>query len=272
MPPKLGIIAGRGELPALIYEAAETQGRRPFILALEGQATDDLTAGREHAWVRLGAVTSAINSLHGAECEDVVFAGHVERPSLLKLGLDLRAAKLFAKYGKAALGDDRLLSIIVQELENEGFNVVGADDLLNDLLMPTGVLGRYRPDGDAESDIRHGVEVAKAIGALDIGQAVVVQQGTVLGVEGIEGTDRLIERCAGLQREGPSGILVKVKKPQQERRVDLPTIGTDTVRRCADAGFRGIAIEAGATLVLRREEVIAVADRAKLFLTAIKAD
>ena len=270
MPPKLGIIAGRGDLPTLINEAAEAQGRNPFILAIEGQASPSLVKDREHSWVRLGAFSAAVNALRVAKCEDIVFVGAVERPSLLKLGLDARGTKLLAKYGAGALGDDRLLTIIVNELEIEGFTVLGADDLLEELLVEETTLGRHQPDETSENEIRRGLDVAKALGALDVGQAVVAQQGLILGVEGVEGTDGLISRCATLQRKGPGAVLVKVKKPGQERRIDLPTIGVETVRTCAAAGFRGIAIEAGATIVLHRDQVVAAADDAGLFLVAIK--
>jgi DUF1009 family protein len=266
--PKLGIIAGQGDLPALVADAADSQGRDTFILALEGQTSQDLVEGRAHCWVRLGAVGGAIDALSGAGCEEVVFAGAVRRPSLFNLGLDARGAKLFAKVGKAALGDDRLLTVLVKELEGAGLNVVGADDVLTGLLVKPGVLGRHAPDEIAEIDIALGLDVAKAIGALDIGQAVVVQQGVVLGVEAVEGTDALIRRCAEIRREGPGGVLVKIKKPGQERRVDLPTIGPETVDGLVEAGLRGIVIEAGATLVLHRDAVIAAADAAGLFLMA----
>jgi len=268
VPPKLGIIAGQGDLPALVADAAASQGRDTFILALKGQTARDLVEGRDHGWVRLGAVGGAIDALRDAGCREVVFAGAVRRPSLLSLGLDARGAKLFAKFGKAALGDDRLLTVLVKELESEGLSVVGADEVLTGLLVAPGVLGRHGPDAGAEIDIALGLKVAREIGALDIGQAVIVQQGIVLGVEGVEGTDGLIRRCADLRRDGPGGVLVKIKKPGQERRVDLPTIGTDTVRGATEAGLRGIVIEAGATLVLHRDAVIAAADAAGLFLVA----
>lgn len=266
--PKLGIIAGQGELPALMVDAAQVQDRPAFILALEGQTAPDLVSGMEHAWVRLGAISDAIDALRDAGCREVVFAGSVKRPSLLNLGLDGRGAKLLAKFGKAALGDDRLLSVLVKELEGEGLRVVGADDVLAGLLVEEGTLGHHGPDEMAAVDIALGLDVAKAIGGLDVGQAVVVQQGVVLGVEGAEGTDALIVRCAELAREGPGGVLVKVKKPSQERRVDLPTIGVDTVRASARAGLRGIVIEAGATLVLHRDDVVDAADEAGLFVVS----
>ncbi len=251
-----------------MVDAAQAQERPAFILALEGQTAPDLVAGIEHVWVPLGAIGGAIDALQDAGVGEVVFAGTVKRPSLLNLGLDGRGAKLFAKIGTAALGDDRLLTFLVKELEGEGLAVVGADDVLAGLLVEEGTLGRHGPDESAASDIALGLDVAKAVGAMDVGQAVVVQQGVVLGVEGVEGTDALIARCAGLAREGPGGVLVKVKKPSQERRVDLPTIGVGTVRAAARAGLRGIVVEAGGTLVLHRDEVVDVADEAGLFVVA----
>jgi DUF1009 family protein len=252
-----------------MIDAAQVQDRPAFILALEGQTAPDLVSGMEHTWVRLGAIGEAIDALRDAGCCEVVFAGSVKRPSLLNLGLDRRGAMLFAKFGKAALGDDRVLSVLVRELEGEGLCVVGADDVLAGLLVEEGTLGRHRPDELAAVDIALGLDVAKAIGDLDVGQAVVVQQGVVLGVEGVEGTDALIARCGDLAREGPGGVLVKVKKPSQERRVDLPTIGVDTVHASARAGLKGIVIEAGATLVLHRHQVVDAADEAGLFVVSI---
>ena len=270
--PKLGIIAGKGDLPGLILDAARAEARPAFVLALEGQTSEDLVRDVEHAWIPLGAVGRGLEALAAAAVRDVVFAGGVRRPSLLKLGLDARGARLMAKFGKAALGDDRLLSVLIAEIESEGLRVVGADDILHDLLVVEGVLGRHRPDDLAASDIARGLEVACALGAVDVGQAVVVQQGIVLGVEAIEGTDALIARAANLRREGPGGVLVKIKKPGQERRADLPTIGLSTVTAAVDAGLRGIAIEAGATLLIGRERLVAAADAAGLFVTALRVD
>jgi DUF1009 family protein len=272
VPPKskLGIIAGKGELPVLMLAAAKAEGRPVFVLALEGQTAPELVADTEHAWIPMGAVGGGIEALKSAGAGDVVFAGGVQRPSLLKLGLDGRGARLLAKIGKAALGDDKILSILINELEGDGLRVVGADDILSRLLAVEGPLGRHRPDAEAEADIGRAVEIGRALGALDVGQGVVVQQGIVLGVEAVEGTDALIERSASLRRDGPGGVLVKIKKPGQERRADLPTIGVGTVEASARAGLRGIAVEADATLVLGRDEVAAAADAAGLFVTAIR--
>ncbi len=200
---------------------------------------------------------------------ELVLAGGLQRPSLAALRPDWRAAKLFARVGYRALGDDGLLSAVVKELEQEGFRVVGADQLLGRALVPEGPLGRIRPDELSQADIERGLRVARTLGALDVGQAVVVQQGLVLGVEAIEGTDELLLRCAALRREGPGGVLVKVEKPGQEPRADRPTIGLRTILLAAEAELRGVAVEANATIVLDRDEVIQAADRAGLFLVGV---
>jgi DUF1009 family protein len=264
--PKLGIIAGGGDLPLRLIEAARAAGRPFYVLAIKDQA--ELTVGGDtpHDWVRLGAAGKGIDLLHANQVQDVVFAGRIKRPSLGAMMPDARMARFLARIAGKALGDDGLLRAVVAEFEAEGFRVVGADELQSDLLATQGCLGRHAPDEAAWADIHHGIRIARAIGALDIGQAVIVQQGLVLGVEGIEGTDALIERCGALRREGPGGVLVKTKKPSQDRRVDLPTVGRDTVDRAAAAGLRGIAVEAGHTLMLDRAAAIAAADRLGLFI------
>jgi DUF1009 family protein len=200
---------------------------------------------------------------------ELVLAGGIRRPSLAALRPDWRAAKLFARIGYRALGDDGLLSAVVSELEHEGFRVISPDQLLDGALAPEGPLGKVRPDAQSAADIEHGLRIARALGALDVGQAVIVQQGLVLGVEAIEGTDELLCRCAALRRDGPGGVLVKVQKPGQEPRADRPTIGLHTVQLATETGLRGIAIEADATIVLDHDEVVRAADGAGLFVVGV---
>ncbi len=268
MPGRLGIIAGSGALPRRLVNSCRAVGRDIFVLALEGAAEPRSLEGVPHAWCRLGAAAEGLALLRQNQVSELVLAGGVRRPSLGALRPDWRAAKLFARIGYRALGDNGLLSAVVEELEREGFRVIGADQLLVDGLAAEGPLGKSRPDAQAIADIEQGLRIARALGALDIGQAVVVQQGLVLGVEAIEGTDALLRRCARLRREGPGGVLVKIEKPGQERRADRPTIGPRTVALAAAAGLCGIAVEAG-TIVLDRDEVAAAADRAGLFVVGI---
>ncbi len=269
MPGKLGLIAGGGELPRRLVQACVAAGRPCFVVALDGFAERDVADGVEHAWVRLGAVGEAIRLLREAGVEDLCFAGKVRRPSLLELRPDAKAAAFFAKVGLRALGDDGLMKAIVAAFEAEGFRVVGPHVVLSALLAGEGPIGNVRPDAVAQTDIVRGLAVVRALGALDVGQAAVVQQGIVLAVEAIEHTDGLLARCSALRREGPGGVLVKCAKPGQERRADLPTIGPNTVILAHAAGLRGIAIEAGATLIVDRQAVAAEADRLGLFVVAV---
>ncbi len=266
----LGILAGKGELPARLIAACRAAGRPVFVLAFEGQTDPSLVEGVAHGWCRLGAAGTAFKLLRENGVQDLVMAGRMTRPSLAELRPDLRATRFFAKVGVKALGDDGLLSSVVREIEAEGFKVVGPDEVLGDLIAPPGLYTKHAPDDQARADIERGVRVARELGRIDVGQAVVVQQGLVLGVEAIEGTDALLARCAALRREGPGGVLVKVCKPGQERRVDLPTIGVSTVSAAAEAGLRGIAVEAGRSLVLDLAGVTKAADAAGLFIIGIE--
>ncbi|HAU28493.1 MAG TPA: DUF1009 domain-containing protein [Rhodospirillaceae bacterium] len=266
---RLGILAGSGELPRMVADAARKDGRDPFIIAFEGYATPETVAGFPHAFMRLGSVGHYLKRLRKEGVSEVVTIGHVRRPSWRTLRPDVRGAMVMARIMLHSGGDDRLLRIVREEIEHDGFVVRGADEFLPQALALHGTMGRVVPEESFWSDIQEGARIAHAIGALDIGQAIVIQEGVVLGVEGIEGTNALIQRCAGLKREGRSPILVKMKKPQQDRRMDLPAMGVETVRNAADAGFAGIAMEAGGVLVARMEATIAAADAAGIFVVGI---
>lgn len=271
MAPKLGIIAGGGSLPGRLIAACRDAGRPFFVLAMEGHA-DRAVIGPDapQAWVRMGAAGTGIRLLKEAGCEHLVLAGPVRRPSLADLRPDWRTTRFFGRLGLRALGDDGLLTALIHELEADGFTVVGVDTILTDLKPEPGVLGRVEPDAQARADVARAVEVALALGRLDVGQAVVVQQGIVLGVEAVEGTDALLARCGGLRRAGPGGVLVKLCKPGQETRVDLPAVGPVTINNAAAAGLRGIAMHAGASVLVEREETLRRADAAGLFLMGVE--
>jgi len=260
------VLAGGGALPRRIVESCLRERRPVFVIAFEGAAEAETVADVPHVWVRLGAVGRIIDALKKNDVVEVVLAGHMARPSWSTVRPDWRGMKMLPKVLAARQGDDSLLSLAIGELESEGFHVIGAHQILPDLLAPEGVIGRHRPDATAEADIARGIEVARALGLADVGQSVVVQQGIVLGVEAVEGTDALIARCGGLKRDGVGGVLVKCRKPQQTVRADLPSIGSATVAAAAAAGLRGLAVEANATLLVDREPLVRAADEAGLFI------
>lgn len=266
--PRLGIIAGSGSLPGQIVTACRETGRDFVVLAFEGSADPKDYTGVPIHWIRMAGLSKALDAARREGVDELVMVGKIPRPSVLELMRDVRSAKFLAKVGTRMLGDNNILSAVVRELEEtEGFRVVAPETLLRDILAVEGVYGDVKP-GEADiDDIRRGIEVARAIGALDIGQAAIVQNGAVLGVEAAEGTDGLIARCAEHVRpDSPGGVLVKVAKPGQERRADLPAIGVTTVETAARAGLRGIAVEAGGALIVDRAATVRAADSAGIYL------
>ena len=271
----LGILAGSGELPLRVARAARDAGRPVFAVVLSGWGDPAQWAGLPHAVERPGAAGRILSLLRGAGVRQLVLAGRARRPSVPALRPDAFGLRVLARLGSAfLLGDDGLLRAVARVLEEEGFVVVSPQSVLAGLLPESGLLNRAAPpDETARADIRRGIAVCRALGAADVGQAVVVQQGLVLGVEAIEGTDALLARCGALRREGGGGgVLVKLAKPGQDRRLDLPAIGPETVRNAVAAGLAGIAFEAGATVLLDRERTVAAADAAGLFLLALRPD
>ncbi len=268
--PKLGILAGGGKLPSRLIDACQKTGRDFFVLAFTGHTDAEALGAVPQAWIRLGEIAKGFRLLREAGVEEVVLAGPVRRPTLKELRPDWQTIRFFSRIGLKALGDDGLLRAVLQEIENEGFRVVGLHTILPDILAGEGVMGRCSPDEQAWLDITHGLNILRVTGPLDIGQAIVVQQGIVLGLEAIEGTDALLERCGVVRRDGLGGVLVKTRKQGQEQRVDLPTIGPETVRQAANAGLRGIAVETGGTIIVDRDMTVSAADKAGLFLVGVK--
>ena len=268
---RLGIVAGAGALPGQIISACRQSGRDFRVLAFEESADPAVIAGAETTWIRIGALGKALTAARIEGIEELVFVGKIPRPSLTELMRDPRSARFMVKIGRRMLGDDNILSAVIRELESaEGFRVVAPEELLGDILAVEGCYGVVEPDGDCRSDIERGMAVADAVGSFDIGQAVIIQNGTVLGVEGVEGTDRLLDRCAEFVRsDTPGGVLVKAAKPDQERRIDLPVIGVTTVRCAARAGLRGVAVAAGGALVAERGAMAAAADASGLFVVGV---
>lgn len=268
---KIGLIAGSGKLPEEVIKSCISLNKKIFVVYLEGSNDEfELLQNVPHIRLGIGSVGKAIRTFKGEGIKHIVMAGGIKRPKLSALKPDSGGIKLLAHISAAKLsGDNSLLSTVIKFFENSGFIIIGVDKLLHEVLMTQGKLGQIEPHKNSFIDIHLGMEVARAIGNLDIGQGVVVQNGVVLGVEAIEGTDALLERCKNLKLEGAGGVLVKMKKPMQDTRIDLPTIGVDTIINAHKAGLRGIALEAGSALVIEKSKVIAVADRLNFFVIGV---
>ena len=275
---RLAIVAGGGDLPRRVAEHARRTGRNPLVVGLKGFVDASLLTEFAGSELSVGEIGRLIQLMKREGCEEMVFAGSLKRPDFSSLKLDLKGVQSLPRILAAAkMGDDALLRSVMDVFVEAGFRIVGADDVLDDLRVGPGPLGAIAPGADNWSDIRRAAEVAKISGSLEIGQGAVVCAGLVLAVEAQEGTDRMLDRIPELiveirgTPEARRGVLVKAAKPQQERRIDLPTIGLTTVAGVARAGLAGIAVEAGAALVVDREAVAAAADAAGLFIVGFTA-
>lgn len=274
----VGLIAGGGVLPFAVADSLKARGVTPILFALKGFC-DPVAASRfRHHWVPLGQIGRLKSLMRDEHCRDLVFIGTLVRPALSEIRLDwgtLRAMRHILTAFRG--GDDHLLTGIGRIFEDDGFRLLGIKDIAPDLLMPAGSLTRAVPDAGAQADIAKGLAVLLALSPFDIGQATVVIDGHVVGLEDIEGTDGLLARVGHLREQGRirakpgRGVLVKAPKSGQDLRFDMPTLGPQTIERAAAAGLAGIAIVAGNTIVAEPQQMVEAADAAGLFVTGLPA-
>src|SRR6202521_5767841 len=274
----VALIAAGGVMPFAVADSLIARGIDPVLFALRGSCDPVKVTRFRYHWISIGQISRLTRLLRSENCRDLVFIGTLVRPALSEIRLDWGTLRVLGLVWAAFRGgDDHLLSGIGGILEQDGFRMVGVKDVAPDLLMPEGSLTRAMPDADAAADIAKGRAVLAALSPFDIGQAVVVIDGHVVGVEDIEGTDGLLARVARLRAEGrirakdARGVLVKAPKSGQDLRFDLPTIGARTVEGAAAASLAGIAIVAGNTLVAEPQTMIETADAAGLFVIGLPA-
>lgn len=270
MSNTLGLIAGGGVLPLSILAKCKAQGRSVHVVTFKGQphpSIEDLDGCMHHqtGFAQAGKVMKLFKS---SGCTDVVMAGFMTKPSLFDLKPDIKGIAILKNA--LSMHDNALFKAICTAFEDEGFTVKGAHEVCPELLAKKGVWGKKVPNETQKESIRIGMKGARAIGYLDIGQAAIVKDGLVLGLEGVEGTAQLIERCASLRgKSNKGGFLVKAAKPDQEERVDLPSIGPDTIKALAHHHYEGVAVLADHALVLEEDKVKALADAHKLIVCGV---
>lgn len=272
----VGVIAGGGAMPFAVADSLKARGLDPVLFALRG-VCDPTSAERfRHHWITVGQLGRTMKLLRAESCKDVIFIGTLVRPALSEIRLDWGTLRVIGRIWAAFRGgDDHLLSGVGRIFEQQGFRLLGLKEIAPDLLMPQGCVTRKMPDKDAFSDIARGRGLLGALGPFDVGQAVVVIDGHVVGVEGIEGTDELLKRIADLRARGRvraqagRGVLVKAPKDGQDLRYDLPAIGPRTIEGAAAAGLSGVAVVAGKTVIAEAQGMIEAADKAGLFVTGL---
>jgi hypothetical protein len=274
----IGLVAGGGVMPFAIADSLVARGIDPVLFALRGVCDPVRVERFRHHWISIGQYGRLLRLFRAENCHDVVFIGTLVRPGLAEIRFDFGTLRVFGRVLKAFRGgDDHLLTGIGRIFERDGLRMVGVKDVAPDLLMPEGHLSRAVPDQNAAADIAKGLEVLRALGPFDIGQAAVVIDGHVVAVEDIEGTDGLLARVTRLRSQGRlrakagRGVLVKAPKSGQDLRFDLPTVGPRTVEGAAKAELAGIAIAGGNAIVVEPQIMIEAADAAGLFVTGLPA-
>jgi UDP-2,3-diacylglucosamine hydrolase len=275
----IAIICGGGSFPGAVAEAIVRRGRQPVMFGIKGWADASVIECYPHHWVALGQLGRFFRLARSERCKEVLFIGTLLRPPLKQVRLDWQTIRLMPRIiGYFRGGDNRLLSGAASIAESGGLRVIGLRDVAPEIFVPEGVLGRHLPAGRDRSDIARAMQLIAALGPFDVGQAAIVANNHVLAVEAAEGTDNMLARIAELRRQGrvttpPGvGVLVKAPKPGQDRRFDLPSIGPRTIEGAARAGLAGVAVAAGSTIITEAAEVIAIAEREKMFVAGVSED
>ncbi|MFC1512912.1 LpxI family protein [Thermodesulfobacteriota bacterium] len=268
MSSKIGIVAGGGQFPLLFARAAQEQGREVVVVAHEGETDPALADVADRLfWVKLGQLGKIIKHFKNEGVSETVFLGTITKTRIFRdIMPDLKGLSLWNKIDVRQ--DDAILRAIAGELEKEGIEVLESTLYLQHLLFPKGILGKKKPSAEQREDIRFGWQMARAVGGLDIGQCVVVRDRTVLAVEAIEGTDATIKRGGALGRE--KAVVVKVRKPAQDFRFDLPAIGVTTIDSMREVKAKVLAVEAGQALLFDPDAVVEAANRAGIVVVGVE--
>lgn len=263
----LGIFAGRGALPMMLIEECQKNDRPFALFLLQGEDYKIDYSQFNPTFLAYGEIEKFLATLRQENVKELVFIGGVTKPNFSDIKVDKTAALLLAKIlANKILGDDAVLKTVLKFFEKEGFKIVGIETLLDCVVSKKAVLTKVQPSKENLEDIALGAKAIKYFSKFDVGQSLVVAQKQIIAVEALEGTDAMISRCKDLRQ---NSVLVKMKKKNQSGKADLPTIGVETIRNCAASGIDGIAVQAGSTLILQKDEVIKTADEFGLFLTVI---
>jgi hypothetical protein len=263
----IGLIAGGGQFPLLVAEAARKRGFSVLAVAHLGETDPSLSEKVDEViWIRLGQLGQLIKALKKKKVKKSLMAGTITKRRMFEdIRPDLKGLAIISKL--ALFHDDGILRAVADELAREGIEIVSSTQYLPELVAPQGCLTKRKPNKSEKEDIDFGFQVAKELGRLDIGQCVVVRKKTILAVEAIEGTDAAIRRGGDLAREG--AVVVKVSKPHQDLRFDVPAVGLGTVKAMAEVKAAALAVESGKTLLFDKDEMITYADELRIAIVSV---
>ena len=267
---RLGIIAGEGSLPIQVIEYCNKRNIEPYILKITSETDATYQQYKNMLYIKVGMIGEAIAYLKSHQIKEIIFAGRVERPdSIFKLKVDAKGAKLLASLAiNKIFGDNNILLKVKDFFIAEGFYLISLNEFMKDeLFFKPGVISKLKPNNDDNHNIELGRDLIKTISGFDVGQAVVVEEKRIIAIEGAEGTDNMIERCASLVKGG--ACLIKFSKIDQITEVDLPCIGVETIKKAHLAKIKVIAIEAGKTIVINKDEVLEYINSKKMKLVAL---
>ena len=269
---KLGLLAGNGMMPLEIAKHCKQKNLDLFVVCLDPFADVSAYSDVPHVSAKLGEAGKILKSLNDNKVSHIVMAGGIKRPAFKELIPDREGFKIMLKLAMKKSSDDNIFRSVIREFETRGFEVVGIEDVVPEMMFAKGLYGKIKPSDEDMDDIARGIEVAKALGRVDAGQATVVQEGIILAVEAVEGTDAMLSRASSLKKPGKAPVMVKIKKLNQETRTDMPALGKLSIDRLKKYGIKGIAVEAGGILLIERDEVITAADEAGIFIIGIEVD
>lgn len=267
----IGLIAGGGDLPLTVVAECRSRSLPYCIVGFSGISDGQFSSESHILWSSLGKIGSILDFFKQHNVTHVIFAGSITRPNFQTLKFDRKGFQWLTKLGRKILGgDNQLLEGIEILLQSEGFEVMSAGSFTRTLIHDSGVLSIKLPSVEQWKDIQLGVQILNTLSPFDIGQSIVIADGQVIGIEALEGTQALVERCGHIKDDRLGGVLIKCSKIGQSQKIDLPTIGPATIHQIKQAKISGIAIEANKTQILHRQEVIELCNDYDLFFVALK--
>ena len=265
----IAIIAGQGLLPKLIYDECIKKRIKVIIIGLKGEFNEQIFEKVEYTVLEAYNISKIFSHLRINNVTKIVIAGRVSRSNIHKLIYDQLGFKILTKIIRNGLNDNNIHSIIIKFIEENGFQIISPDKIVNKMIAPKGNITNVKIDKDQIIDIKKGVKILKKIVVSDIGQGLIIHKGLVIGVEAVEGTNELIKRCANYLDNISSGILIKLCKTHQDIKLDLPCIGPDTIKNIAKFAYSGIVLEAQRSIIISNKKSIDLANKNKIFIYGV---